>query len=447
MSFSGFLKGVYEKIPEPVKMIFAPIIHDGLIKNSIFLKQYDELVQAENMSESQIDKLQFQKLKDLCIFVYENTAYYHRVFDEVKFNPYLFDDFSEFLEKVPIISKQDVLNHYDEINVNSIQDDYPSVTSGSSGTRLVINNSKECFYRENAFICHFYKKFGIDEHKSKTCKIAYIGGDGNKLITLSPLYNMIRCCSKLLNKDNAAAALQRLNKFQPMIIRGLPSSIYWFCKLLDDLNLVPEFKLCGVAFASENIFPYQKALIERVLGCKSLAYYGQTERVIFAEEQFIGDDIPQYSFNKLYGYTEVDLSDGFTIIGTGFVNRKMPLLRYKIDDTAELLPNGYYHITGHRSSAIIGKKGERISPASLTDTNVVFELIDKFQYVQDKPGEVWVDLVPKRELTEKEVQAIKEAVDEKLMGQVFITLRFVKQIQLTKRGKYSLLIQNCRDSI
>ena len=65
MSFSGDLKKIYEKIPENVKFAFAPIIHDGLIKNPIFLKQYDELVQAENMSEFQIDKLQFQKLKDL----------------------------------------------------------------------------------------------------------------------------------------------------------------------------------------------------------------------------------------------------------------------------------------------------------------------------------------------------------------------------------------------
>ena len=445
MSLSSVLKKIYEKIPENVKFAFAPIIHDGLIKNPIFLKQYDELVQAENMSEFQIDKLQFQKLKDLCIFVYENTAYYCRIFDEVKFNPYLFDDFSEFSEKIPIISKKDVLDHFDEINVKSIHDDYPSVTSGSSGTRLIINNSKECFYRENAFICHHYRKFGIDGYKRKTSKIAYIGGDGATLITVSPLYNMIRCCSKLLNKDNVAEALQRINEYQPAIIRGLPSSIYWFCRLIDETDMTVDISLRGVVYQSENVFPYQRALIERVLGCKSLAYYGQTERVVFAEEQFSNDEIPQYSFNKLYGYTEFDSSDGFSIIGTGFVNRKMPLLRYKIDDTAELLPNGHYHITGHRSSAIIGRKGERISPASLTDTSKIFELIDKFQYVQNEPGKIWVNLIPKRDLSESEIQAIRESLEEKLMRQVSFDLRFVKEIQLTERGKYSMLIQNCKE--
>ena len=132
------------------------------------------------MSELQINELQFKKLKELCIYVYENTVYYHRIFDEVKFNCYSFENTSEFSEKVPIISKKDVLEHYDEINVSSIHDDYPAVTSGSSGTRLVINNSKECFYRENAFICHIYKKFGVDGERAK---IAYIGGDGKALIT------------------------------------------------------------------------------------------------------------------------------------------------------------------------------------------------------------------------------------------------------------------------
>ena len=436
-----YLKEQYEKMPDSVKMLTAPIFHAGLIKNPIFCKQYNELVRAENMSELQLNELQFQKLKELCVYAYENTVYYHRIFDDVKFNCYTFEDVAEFSEKLPIISKKDVLEHYDEINVSSIHDDYPAVTSGSSGTRLVINNSKECFYRENAFICHFYKQFGVGGGQAK---IAYIGGDGKALITVSPLYNMLRCCSRFLNKDTVAEALQSICKYRPTIIRGLPSAIYWFCKLLDELNMRIDFPLRGVVFASENVFPYQRDLIERVLDCKSLAYYGQTERVVFAEEQFGNGEIPQYTFHKLYGYTEIDPDDDFAIIGTGFINRKMPLLRYKIDDRAELLSNGCYHITGHRSLAMIGKNGERISPASLSDTAAVFDLIDKFQFVQNKPGEVWVDLVPKRKLSEDEITAIRGALDDKFSGNMEFKLRFVKEVQLTERGKYSMLIQNCK---
>ena len=438
-------KEFYEKVPDQLKMLTAPVIHMGLTSNPIFRRQYNELTLADKLSESELNAIQFRKLKEMCIFAYEHTVYYHRIFDKNRFNCYSFENIEEFSEKVPIMSKKDVLENYDEINVPSIRGDYPATTSGSSGTRLVINNSWECFYRENAFTCHQYVKFGIDGYRNKTSKVAYIGGDGNVLITVNPLYNMVRYCSKLLNRETITEVLQNMHKYRPAIIRGLPSAIYWFSKLVDETNMSINFPVKGVVFQSENIFPYQKALIERVFHCKSLAHYGQTERVVLGEEQFSDDDIPQYTFNKLYGYTEIDPCDDFAIIGTGFLNHKMPLLRYKLDDRAEHLSNGCYHIVGHRTAAMIGKNGEIFSPASFTDTDLVFDLIDKFQFIQDQPGEVRVDLVPKRRLTDNEIQKIRDMLEHKFMNQMIFSLRFVKEIQLTERGKYNMLIQNCKE--
>lgn len=438
------LKHLYEKVPESIKMLFSSIICRGLTANPIFLQQYEELIRADSMSEEEINEMQFQRLKKLCIFAYENTPYYHRLFDTHDFNCYDFDNVVEFSKKIPILTKKDILENYNDINVESVRGDYPSSTGGSSGTRLVVNNSKECFYRENAFICHHFLKFNV-EGKYNKIRFAYIGGDGKSLITASPLYNMMRYNCKFINRTTLPQVIQNMNKFQPKIIRGLPSALYFFCKLMDEAKIKLNYTVIGVIFQSENIYLYQRELIERVLNCKSLAYYGQTERVVFAEEHFSDDVLPQYSFNKLYGYIEFDENDDNTIIGTGFINYKMPLLRYKMDDSVEQLSNGYYHIIGHRTAAMIGKNGERFSTASFTDMDAVFDLIDKFQFIQDRPGEVRVDLVPRRGLSENEIKKIQISLEHKFAGQMSFSINFVDEVQLTKRGKYTPLIQHIKE--
>ena len=437
-----FLKELYEKLPESVKMIAAPIIRNGMTKNRTFLEQYAKLIMADEMSDSEIETLQFEKLKETCIFAYENTKYYHQLFDQVGFDCYKFDTFSEFSKKIPVLTKDKVLAHYDEMNVQSIRGDYPASTGGSSGKRLVVNNAQECFYRENAFLCHHYLKFG--DYDFRKSKVAYFGGLGSTIISASPLYNMMRYNSKLINRETVAQVIKSLNNFKPDYIQGLPSAIYFFCRLLDEGKDKLTHKVKGVIFASENIYHNQRRYIERVLDCKSLAHYGHTERVVFAEEYFSDDEKPQYKFNRLYGYTEIDAESG-TIIGTGFINPKMPLIRYQTDDCAEELGNGLYHIEGHRTAAMIGKNGERISAASFAHMDEIFDTIEKFQFVQEKAGIIRVDIIPKTQLSDNDLNEMMKSLNKKFMGSMNVEINVVNEIKLTARGKYALLIQNIKE--
>ena len=443
---SGMLKTLYEKVPESFKLVFSPFIRRGLVGNSIFLDQYHELESAEKMTAEELKSLQFKKLKDLCIFVYENTKYYRDLFTKVGFDPYAFQSIEEFTEKIPVLTKDIVLEHYNDINAPSITGDYPASTGGSTGKRLVVNNSKECFYRENAFACHHYKKIGYDYKKSK---VAYVGGLGKTLVSASPLYNMMRYNSKLINADTISDVIKSLNKFKPNYIQGLPSAIYFLSRLIRESKDKLTFSLDGVIFASENIYPEQRKYVEETFGCRALAHYGQTERVNFAEEIIGSSGVPEYWFNPLYGLTEIDATDGNSIIGTGFINKKMPLLRYRNDDVAELVQSNekgnLYRIEGHRTAAMIGKNGERISPASFAHMESLLDLAEKFQFVQDIPGEITVNLIPKRVLTDAELVNIREEFERMFMGKMAVTVHTVKKVELTSRGKFALLIQHIKD--
>ncbi len=442
MNITVALKIIYEKLPETVKVVFAPIIRRSMIRNKVFVDQYAELIRADNLGNSELSALQFEKLKEICVFAYENTRYYRDLFDNNGFDCYKFSSFSEFKQKVPILTKDTLLDNYDDINAQSIHDFYPASTGGSTGKRVVINNAPDCFYRENAFLCHHYLKFG--DYNYKRSKVAYFGGLGSSLISASPLYNMMRYNSKLINRDTVGKVIKSLNKFRPDFIQGLPSAIYFFCKLLNQNSDKLEFRLKGVIFASENIYENQRRFIENILHCKSLAHYGHTERVVFAEENTDAVGRPQYKFNKLYGYTEIDSNDG-TIIGTGFINPRMPLIRYKTDDYAERLDNGLYHIEGHRTAAMVGKNGEHISAASFAHMDEVFDCMERFQFVQNEPGVVDLNIIPKQDLNQNIMKRIQKSLDSKFMGNMTVEIHVVDEIQLSARGKYALLIQNIKE--
>ena len=66
------VKKFYEKMPEQIKALLAKPIRNKLIKNPVFIKQYEELIKMDDLSELEIKKLQFQRLKQICVFAYKN---------------------------------------------------------------------------------------------------------------------------------------------------------------------------------------------------------------------------------------------------------------------------------------------------------------------------------------------------------------------------------------
>lgn len=427
------LKRIYEGMPEAFRSALAIPIHYGLVGNKIFLSQMRELHAAESMSEEQVAELQVSKLRGLCTYCYEASSFYRKRFDGAGVDPGVVTP--ESFSTLPLLDKEQVLANYDEISIPIPgQGSYAAETGGSSGRRLVVVNSNECFYRENAFAMHFYGSMGYDYKRSK---LAYFGGDGAALITTSPLYRMVRCNTKLLNEGNLADAIKALDAFVPDYLRGLTSSVSYFAQLLNQTGMRLKKKPKGVFLQSENVHPYQLRQLEQAFGCPVRISYGSTERTVFGEQIDWNGDTPVYKFNKLYGLTEV--VDG-CVVGTGFVNRRMPLLRYEIDDA--ILPCGQgYTIQGHRNVPIIGKNGEHISTASLCDLGDDASAFLSFQFVQNEPGKLRLDYIVSEELSESQKLALLRKLDAKFMGSVESELRRVDGLQLTPRGKRTLMIQ------
>lgn len=426
------LKTINTKLPESIKQLLAPIIRRRLIYGKPFQKQLTELKNMDSATTEELEKEQFRRLKETLIHAYEHTRYYHRIFKQCGFDPFSFKDVQELLI-IPELTKSLIIENYDDLQADDITDYYSATTGGSTGVPLKINLDRESIYRERAFIYHFWGKHG---YNYKTSKIASFRGtdfDG-KISKLNPLYAEIQMNPCTINAETIEQYIKLMDNFGVEFLHGFPSAIYSFCKYSKQAKINLKRKYKAVFLISENVYEFQKKMMEETLECKLYPFYGHTERAVFAEQN---NDMG-YTFNPLYGYVEIN--ENSNIICTGFVNKKMPLIRYCMDDCAEK-QNGYYHIKGHREGGLYGKNNEIISAAMLEVHSKLLDKIANYQFVQDRKGEVLVRIIPFDKLTKEDEAAIRELFQKKIGNSIKVTIKVIERLDYTARGKYKLIIQ------
>jgi phenylacetate-coenzyme A ligase PaaK-like adenylate-forming protein len=453
---SALLKKINNVLPGPVKRLLGPLIRRKLHNNEVFLSQLAELEQMEQKTETEIKKNQFAKLRKTMIHAYEHTNYYKKLFDGCGFNAYHFAHVDE-MQKIPLLKRADIINNFADLKADDIADFYLSTTGGSSGPSLEILLSKDSIYRERAFIYHFWAQYGYDY---KTAKMASFRGGidfKEKIHRYNPLYNEVQLNPCLINADTIGKYLNLIDKFKADFLHGLPSAIYTFCKFANEAKARIKNQYQAVFFISENVYEYQREYIEETLGIKTYAYYGHTERAVFAGQSGEG-----YRFNDNYCFVEFkdegQSEQQNSIITTGFINPKMPLIRYELDDTAT--PRGSsavspeakairpatatYQITGHRDGILYGKNGEIISAASLYIHDSAMDKVANLQFIQDEIGAVKLLISPLNELFEDDRKAINNYYQEKLGTSMVIEVEIVTEMIFTSRGKMPLIVQNCK---
>jgi len=276
----------------------------------------------------------------------------------------------------------------------------------------------------------------------------------NRLSQYDPLRRLMRLYASTLSEDVLDYYLKIIRKFQPKILMGIPSNLVVIADFLQKKNIskLPsiEIILCG----SEQVYPWQRELIEKTFQCRLFSLYGQNERVILATECEVSS---QYHLFPEYGITEIIGSDGLPIktegvkgriIGTGFNNYAMPFIRYYVGDIAAwsnkkckcgrnypLLQS----IEGRESEYIISSNGDLI-PMIIVPYSAIMKNVKQFQFYQEVKGKVRLRLVPLPTFTKDDEKRIISSLKQEIKGVEFI-LEYTDIINRTERGKYQYIIQ------
>ncbi len=432
------LKKIYEKMPKSIKYLLAPVFVRTVTNNSVYKATYAELDKFQSLSEEEQDKRQFLLLKETLIAAYENVPFYKARFDSMKFDPHKMIS-AEEITQIPLLTKDQAIEAGESIYSTANISYFESFTGGSSGRALKVLLDQASIYKERAFANHNLARFGYDPLKSRT--LAFWGHNKDDDYYYSPIKNEIVVSPfKLFDESRFESVWAGIVKFDPDFVAGYPSAIYQFARLMERKGKNRKFK--AVNFYAENYTDEMKEYIERVMQCKAFANYGHTERAVFAEEYDKG-----YIFDKLYGYTEflpTDVDGEFQIVCTGFITRKMPLIRYVTDDIVSFDDEGYAHIKGHKFSEVtlISKAGEQIFKGALTMHLDAFKNVKQYQYVQNEPGKAYLDLVCIQPLSGAEKKEMLDYLARRCEGLLDIEIREVETLQLTRRGKYNWAVNN-----
>ena len=433
-----FLKSIRDKMPESLKYISAPLFRNKLLHNKNFRNYFSLLENRELLSQDAIRDFQFNQLKEVLIYSYRNVPYYNELFNKISFDPLKFADFKQ-IEKIPFLTREIITEKFDKlISTNRVNKGYyVGTTGGSSGIPLKFFLDYDSIYKENAFIYFYRKRLGYN-FNDRVATFRNLG-DGNKFWSFNPMQNELIFSNTKLSKVTLSKYARKINEIKPQYLNGYLSSIWYFAKLIKEYNVNLDLNLKGIFLISENIDTEQRDFIEQFFNVKAVTFYGHSERVVIAEET----EPYKYTFDPYYGYTEkIRQKDGeYSIVGTGFLNKTMPFIRYKTDDIC-FPEDQFFRIEGKRRSnkGLYGKNNEFLTGTGFILGIQVFKNIITYQFVQKERGKADMYIIVNKDFHEGELKTIKKELDFQTNSIIDIDIKVVDNLVLTQRGKYQKYI-------
>lgn len=360
----------------------------------------------------------------------------------------------------PLLEKADVLENFSKLVSANIhfRNAYVDSTGGSSGKQLRFYVSNSLYAIEWAYITSLWQRVGYELGDRI---VAFKGGSnrfGNQFWRYEPVFNALAMSPFQMNTQTLPLYLERIRKWKPKFVYGYPSAITIISKYILENNEINLPSIKAILLCSEKVYFRQSELIEKAFHARAFSWYGQSEKVILGGEC---EHSKRYHIFPQYGFTELIGKDGSVmeesgeageLVGTGFYNFAMPLIRYRTDDYATLSRDqkcicGRHctileSVSGRRlQEMVVGKRGSLISLAAL---NIHTEELDKlydYQFYQDHVGGFVIKIKPGPSFVSEDKQRIMKTFKSKVGNELDISIDCDSEIELTPMGKTKLLIQ------
>lgn len=379
---------------------------------------------------------QLNELNKLLLHSYNTVPYYRRAFNECNIKLPL--ENLEDIKLIPVLTKKDVQKNYKELlsEEYSVERIKHFTTGGSTGEPLKLSCSWEAWKNELAFTHFIWEQAGYDIKRTK--RIAVLRGERPECGLYSKYGKVMIMSAYLLTKDNYSKYIQLLEEFNPAYIHCFPSAIILLSKLIGE-NHKPNIPNLKCIFTSSESFSYEdKELVSKVFGVSICDLYGLSESSIIGYSLNLE---PKYNFLFQYGIIEQNLNG--EMIGTGFGNYAMPLIRYNTSDQCDYSNEDFIQSTtkihGRSKDFLIGKDSSFISISATNFHDDTFEGVVSFQYVQSSPGVTELHVVLDCEV---DLNRLKHRLEKILSNNIEVVVKRVDYINKTRSGKQLILKQN-----
>ena len=433
-----------------------------LFNYNTYRKTYKFLKKSQWWSREQLEKYQLEQLNILLNHAYENVPYYTKVFDKEDIKPSDIHSFEDF-QKIPFLTKDLVKKNINELKAKNYPDHKFGymTTGGTTGIPMEMYEEKGVsFVKEMAFMKIVNRRVKCDYIKDKFIILRgdiIPSADQGKFWASTMFGRCLVLSSYHLSHENLPKYVEVIRKFKPKFISAYPSSITILARFMKTNNLEPFPSLKVIMCGAENLYDWQRTLLEDYFKCRVFEGYGHSEQAVHAAPCEYSN---YFHIFPEYGITEIIDKNGKPvkkedekgeIVGTGFKNHLFPFIRYKTGDfgvyTAKKCTCGRNYpllkkIEGRWLQEFIITKNNR--PISITALNMhsnIFDNVKQFQLYQDKKSEVILKIVKSDKYTEKDSENLMKEFNKKLGDDIDLKIKFVNEIPRTPRGKYNFIDQ------
>ena len=413
-----------------------------------------QLQASQWWSERELRDFQARQLRTIVTSAARDVPYYRNRYGTLGLD---FDkiEFPEAMARLPTIAKDDVRDGGTALVSRKRRAPlFSGSTSGTTGTPLTLKQDLAAINRENAFIWRQLDWAGVRRGERR----AWLRGDmivparerEPPYWRLDRAENMLMLSSYHLSDSTACAYLDALAAFDPVVIQAYPSAIGFLATWMLGAGVRYRGRsLRGIVTSSETLAESRRREIASAFACRVFDWYGQLERVAAIGTCEHG----RYHLLSDYAFVELlPAGDGlFELVGTGFHNLSMPLIRYRCGDLVRPSAPGQRCACG-RSFPLIDQVIGRIDdPVKLTDGRSIGRLDHIFkgldgileaQIRQDRRDAVAILVVPGTGFSDRARQTLLRNARERLGDQMALEIRLVDRIPRSANGKFKGVVCN-----
>jgi phenylacetate-CoA ligase len=330
----------------------------------------------------------------------------------------------------------------------------PGSTSGTTGTPLKLWQDLAAVNRENAFIWRQLEWAGLKQGERRAWlrsdMIVPVEQREPPYWRLNRAENMLMLSSYHLAESSATAYLEALAEFDPVLIQAYPSSIGFLAAWM--LGSGAHYRgpaLRGIVTSSETLPAVRRRDISVAFGCPVFDWYGLNERVAAIGTCEHG------RYHLMSDYSHVELlpaGEGmFELVGTGFNNLAMPLIRYRTGDFVRRAPREHLCVCGRAFPLIEAIDGRVDESVKLANGRVVGRLTHVFeglegileaQIVQERLDALTILIVPCAGYSDRTKEQLLGKLRFRLGEDVALEVKLVDSIPRAANGKFKGVVCN-----
>lgn len=428
----------------------------------MFRETYEFLQESQWWSREKLEEYQLAQLNKLLDHAYENVPYYRRMFDERGLKPNDIQDFKD-LQQLPYLTKEIIQENLPDLvarNYSSSKLQYVT-TGGSTGIPLGFYHEKGVSNaKEWAFMTTQWNRVGYqfgDKCIVLRGNVVECASRG-KFWEYDPINKNLVLSSYHITDETLPKYIARIREFKPDFIQAYPSAITIIARFMKENNIEPFPTIKAILCGSENLYSWQRELLEKTFHSRVYSWYGHTEMAALAGEC---EKSINYHIFPEYGIVELIGKDGKLVTGedemgeivaTGLNNFICPLIRYRTMDLAvstnDKCECGRNYpllkkVEGRLQDLVITKDKRLVTLTALIFAQhfEAFSKVKEMQLVQEKEGILTVKIVKNAGYLDSNEHEILSKIQAAVGSGLDVNFEYVNFIPRTKSGKYRFLIQ------